>query len=936
MFNLRNIKIHLLSVFLLSTLVPKLQPVSISPLFPNRNDVITVTYDATQGNGALSNISPVYMHTGVLTENSTSPSDWKYVQGNWGTADNNVLMTNLGGNKFSKTYSIPAFYGVPAGDTIIKLAFVFRNADGTVAGREADGRDFFVEVYDNSLQVKIFTPNSTNAYSGSLNSSFNVFAAASDNCNLSLNWDGNPLSSVFNDSIFYNNLSLLTYGEHILAAKAILNGDTATDTLHVFVNPNVSIQNPPSGTQDGINYLNDSTVLLQLTAPGKSFVYVIGDFNNWQPSVNYFMKKSANGDKWWLQISGLIPQQEYVFQYLVDGIIRIGDPYCDKIVDPFNDGAINAATYPNLISYPFGKTTGRASVLQTAQTPYNWQVTNFTRPAKDTLVIYELLVRDFQSGHTYQKVIDSLDYLQRLGINAVQLMPVMEFENNDSWGYNPIYFFAPDKYYGTKNDLKKLVDECHKRGIAVLLDIALNHAFGSSPMVMLYWDAANNQPAANSPWFNQQPKHPFNVGYDFNHESPYTKQFVKDVTRYWLREYHVDGYRFDLTKGFTQNNTGNDVGAWGAYDASRISLLKAMVDSIRVTDPTAIITFEHLSDNSEEIQLSNHGILLWGNLNYQYCEAAMGYYTNSDLSWGSYQSRGWNAPNLITYAESHDEQRLMFKSRNYGASAGNYDITDIQTALARSELAGAFLFPIPGPKLLWQFGEYGYDIDINFICRVCAKPILWNYLQNASKLKLFKVWSELIHLKKTYAPFRTSNFNLSVGNAAGKRIKLNHSDFNIVVLGNFGITNQNLVPAFQNTGWWYEYFSGDSINVTDVNATLGFLPGEYRLYTSKYIGKADIAVSTQEILATLEVSSPEIFPNPASSQLNLLLKLQKPEVVDWSIYDLNGRQVYTTSQLLQEGNQMMQCNTTGFAEGMYVWKLKAGQEVFNGKVSIDR
>lgn len=910
------------------------QPVSISPLFPTRNDNITVVYDATKGNGALAGVSPVYMHTGLITENSVTPSDWKYIQGNWATADNNVLMQDLGGNKHSKSYNIASFYGAPAADTILKLAFVFRNANSSLIGREAGGGDIFVPIYDDALRVKIFTPNSSNVYSGILNSSLNIFAGASDNCSLSLVWDGNPLASTNNDSLFYNNLTLLQYGEHLLTAMAVLNGDTATDTLRVFVNPLPVVQNPPAGTKNGINYINDSTVILQLTAPFKNFVYVIGDFNNWQTDISYFMNKTTDGDKWWLQISGLIPQKEYVFQYLVDGEIRIGDPYADKVSDPFNDAQINGATYPDLIPYPTGKTTGRATVLQTAQTPYNWQVQNFVRPAKDTLVIYELLVRDFQSGHTYQKILDSLPYLKRLGITAIQLMPVMEFEGNDSWGYNPNYFFAPDKYYGTKNDFKKFVDECHANGIAVLLDIALNHAFGSCPLVLLYWDKENNQPAANSPWFNQQPRHPFNVGYDFNHESNYTKQFVKDVTRYWVQEYKIDGYRFDLTKGFTQKFTGSDVGAWGTYDASRIAILKAMVDSIRTVDPGSIITFEHLSDNAEEVELSNHGILLWGNLNYQYCEAAMGYYTNSDLTWGSYKARGWNAPNLITYAESHDEQRMVYKSRNFGASAGLYDIKQLNTALSRSELAGAFLFPIPGPKLLWQFGEYGYDIDINFVCRVCNKPILWGYLQNAARLKLYKVWSSLIHLKKSHPVFATTDFNLSVGNAPGKRIKLNHPDMNVVVLGNFGITNQNILPAFQHTGWWYEYFSGDSVNVTDVNAAINFTPGEYRLYTDKYIGKADVTVSVEEVLATLNLETPEVFPNPASGLLQAAVSVTQNARITWRLMDLTGKILVEQQQQLAAGKHLLTTDVANHLPGLYIWQLSDGQNTYTGKISI--
>lgn len=102
----------------------------------------------------------------------------------------------------------------------------------------------------------------------------------------------------------------------------------------------------------------------------------------------------------------------------------------------------------------------------------------------------------------------------------------------------------------------------------------MNHAFGQCPLVRMWWDPALNAPSAESPYFNTVAKHDYNVGYDFNHESEATKNFRDRVFTYWLNEYNVDGYRFDLSKGFTQNNTLGDVGAWGAYDASRIEIWK--------------------------------------------------------------------------------------------------------------------------------------------------------------------------------------------------------------------------------------------------------------------------------------------------------------------------------------------------------------------------
>ena len=249
-----------------------------------------------------------------------------------------------------------------------------------------------------------------------------------------------------------------------------------------------------------INYPTDTSAALVLWAPLKEFVFVLGDFNNWQPDNNYQMKK--DGDYFWLEISNLEKGKEYIFQYLIDGEIKVADPYTEKIVDPWNDSYIDSVTYPNLIEYPVNKTEGIASVLQPGQDEFVWEVSDFQVPEKERLIIYELLVRDFTTEHSYKAVRENLDYLEDLNINVLELMPVNEFEGNSSWGYNPAFYFAPDKYYGPKNELKKLIDECHKRGIAVVIDMVLNHSYGQSPFVQMYMD--NWTITAENPWYNEE------------------------------------------------------------------------------------------------------------------------------------------------------------------------------------------------------------------------------------------------------------------------------------------------------------------------------------------------------------------------------------------------------------------------------------------------
>lgn len=925
-----------ISFLIVFTIILRLdgQILSVDPVFPTVNDTVTITYNASQGNGELVGISPVYAHTGVITNQSTAPNDWKNVQGNWGQPDSKVFMTDLGNDLHQISYHIKSFYGIGSGVTVEKLAFVFRNTNGSKVGREADGSDIFYPVYSGGvLDIAILTPGG--AVFAEVNDQIPFSAAASDSSDLYLYENGTLLSQTSGKTLQYT-YSPVSSGNKWLKFEADNGSSVRSDSVLVVVRGAVNTAIVPSGNDFGINYKDDSTVILSLFAPNKDFVYVVGDFNSWQPDANYLMNRTPDQSIWWLEVSGLNPGEEYAFQYWVDGSIKIGDPYADKVLDPWNDQWISAQTYPGLKPYPEGMTQEPVSVLQTAQTPYQWQTTSWNRPAQDELVVYELLIRDFVATHDYQTLIDTLSYLQQLGINAIELMPVMEFEGNSSWGYNPSFFFAPDKYYGPKDDLKAFIDTCHSRGIAVILDMVLNHAFGQCPLVRLYWDAANNKPAAESPWFNPDARHPFNVGYDFNHESQATKDFADRVLAYWVEEYHFDGYRMDLSKGFTQVNSGNDVGAWGNFDISRINLLKRMFDQLRSVDPEAYFILEHFAANSEEQELSNYGMMLWGNLVHNYNEATMGYLSESNFDWISYQKRGWNDPHVMGYMESHDEERLMFKNITYGNAKGGYNTRDLNTALARMEAAAAFFFTIPGPKMLWQFGELGYDVSIDQNGRTGEKPIKWEYFQNPSRNRLYSVYSALIHLRQEHNVFATDQFSLTLSGAF-KKINLNDPQMNVTVIGNFDVDFATGDPGFQHTGWWYDYFTGDSVNITDVNASILLEAGEYHLYTDVRLNKPELSLDlAEDFVSDHGISS---FPNPFYQSIRTSLSLERPESVSFRVRNMNGALIQTVvnNQTYQPGYHEISwegTDATGqeVAAGIYLLEIRIGTKSVFRKV----
>jgi glycosidase len=506
----------------------------------------------------------------------------------------------------------------------------------------------------------------------------------------------------------------------------------------------------------------------------------------------------------------------------------------------------------------------------------------------------------------YKTLADTLTYLKRLGVNAIELMPIMEFSGNDSWGYNPVFYFAPDKAYGTKNDLKAFIDKCHENGIAVILDMVLNQADYEFPYVKMYWDGS--KPSADNPFFNQQAAHPFSVFFDFNHEAEATKTLVERINRYWLEEYKFDGYRFDLSKGFTQKNSQDNVGAWGNYDASRIAIWKRIYDQIRSYDPTAYVLLEHFADNPEEKELADYGMLFWGNSNHDYRDAAKG--NNANLDWISFKKRSWQQPNLVGYLESHDEERLIYDVRQNGKAQGSYNTRDLPTALERAKLAAAFFLPVPGPKLIWQFGELGYDVSINENGRTGAKPIRWEYQQDVNRQKLYWVYAELNKLKLNQPAFQTEDFTLNVSGIV-KQITLKHATMNVHILGNFDVQPQTTAFNFPNLGKWFDYFTGSELEVTNLTARINLQPGEFHIYTSvklptpepdlvPWSGTPGVVTALADELLN---ESLQVYPNPTQATTVVNLKNSYRGPVTISLHDLNGRllqeQVFSKkSQLL--------------------------------------
>jgi Alpha amylase, catalytic domain/Secretion system C-terminal sorting domain len=923
---------------------------------------VTINFNKT--GTPLASTTVIYAHIGV----NVNGTRWSNVKGNWGTT-NAPLMTLVSGTtyKLDLTPDLYTYFGVPTTSSITEICVVFRNATGTVQ----TSPDYFLPVGD--FQVSLTSPvaNSTTIISsgGSL-----PISATNTNGNADYNLlaNGTSINTFTGSSYSFVDTNILVNKSYDLQIKQ--GTTTFSKKFSVIVNPGTVSEAMPLGLVEGINYnAGDATkATLVLDAPGKDFIYVAGSFNNWQPGTTFAMKKddTAGSTKFWLELTGLVSGTNYTYQYwVVDEtpiagspvLVKTADPYSTLVLNKDEDPSIPPGNYPNLPAYPVGQDR-EVTVLQTGQTLYAWSpaTTNFVKAEKDKLVVYEVLVRDFDANRSYQNLIDRIDYFKNLKVNAIELMPVMEFEGNESWGYNTSFHMALDKAYGTADKFKEFIDLCHQNGIAVILDVALNHAYGRNPMDRMWMNDPDGDgwggPATDNPYFNVVPRHSYNVGNDFNHQQSRTKNYVKRVLKHWIEEYKIDGFRWDLVKGFTQNCPSNVAGGQeactGSFQQDRVDVMKEYVDYSWSLDPTHYAIFEHLGDYAEEKiwadwridETPSKGVMLWEKSVYEYGQLSMGYNSNNNIEKMGYDNHGTKGKRILGYAESHDEEQLMYPNVTFGNSSNPaHNVKNLNTALSRMSAIGAMHLLIPGPKMIWNFGALGNNqsiwtcnngtVNTNYDggnpagdCKLDKKPQpQWvdNWLGDVNRNKIYFDWAKMITLKTTDPIFNVnitanSGFDIQSGNTLTPRLFLWDNTMpstqlkNVVVLTNFNVNTSNVIPDFPYTGTWYNLMDNSSIEVTSTTATIAIEAGGFRVYGNK---PSTLGTDTFEVNGEIY-----LYPNPASNYFTLNTNTFKVE-----IYSITGQLVKSFNANQSKENQFP---ISDLKQGMYLVKaLNENNEV---------
>lgn len=633
----------------------------------------------------------------------------------------------------------------------------------------------------------------------------------------------------------------------------------------------------PTGVTNGIYYGEDGTsVTLCTYAASKTQsakrVFLYGDMTNWKLSADYQLYK--DGNYFWITLTGLTPGQEYRYQYAVeraDGVRKlISDLYSEKVLHP-DDQYEPKKVDPDLISYPSGA-DGYVTVIQPGKPQFQWSdaTLNFKRPHKNNLIIYELWIYDYTEGRSLKGLTKRLDYIQNLGVNAIELMPICEFDGNYNWGYSPNHYFAPDKAYGSETMYKEFIDECHKRGIAVILDMVFNHATGLNPMNKLY---PYGSELANNPWFNVSAPHPDNVYEDWNHAFAPAKEMFSRALKYWLTEYKVDGYRMDLSHGLCGTT----------YDAP--THLSDYYDAIKSVSPDAYFILEHWDCRDgmscDKSTLISQGMQCWNNTSNAYCQTAMGWLKEGD----AFTDAGKDG--YVSYCESHDEERMQYKAKKYGN--GNLT-TNTAARLGRVAENVAFNVLLNGSHMLWMWEEIGYDFSINsdldhpndynesYRCNKKPRPEVRSYFTNSNRVAAFTKCAQVITLRTQLLPsvFESNPTITSVASGAPLR-KIRWGN-NVYAAANFDVTNNQTLTL--PGGTWYDYLEGG----TPASASYSLAPGELKVFTGAQIEPPTFTdISKRDHTPIDEVGSTEV--KSRKFLYNGQVRIQRGD----HIYDVMGR-----------------------------------------------
>jgi 1,4-alpha-glucan branching enzyme len=534
-----------------------------------------------------------------------------------------------------------------------------------------------------------------------------------------------------------------------------------------------------------------SSIEFSLFAPYNKAASLKGSFSNWEEIV---MEK---GDDGYFRTQVELEDGVYQYKYRIqsrswffepDQWVEITDPYATDIDNLSQNGVVRIKEGEKIVD------------------TYVWKHDDKPLPADHELVIYEMHVADFSGGEPdpyargkYKHVVEKLDYLCELGINAIELMPIKEYPGDYSWGYNPRYFFATESSYGTTNELKHLIDECHARGIRVLIDGIYNHSEAESPLTQIDHDY----------WYHHSPRDPDNNwGPEFNYEhydenldvKPAWK-FIGDTVRFWVQEYHVDGIRYDAARQIDNY----DFMRWIVEEAKKTAGSKPFYNiAEHIPETTTITNLEGPMDGCWHDSF-RHVVTV------HICGDTFDLEQLKDVI-DSKRQGFMGSTNVVNYLTNHDHERLM-------TELGKREIFD-EEAFKRSKLGAALLMTAMGVPLIWmgeEFAEYKPK-------SIEPEKIDWTLLSHDLNSSLFDYYRGLIDLRKYNHALYTENINFFYEDVESKvfaYVRWNDEGSRVVVVANFSdnfLANYT-ISNFPENGNWHEWTGDYDVEANDNTIT---------------------------------------------------------------------------------------------------------------------
>ncbi|MEG4987200.1 alpha-amylase family glycosyl hydrolase [Microcoleus sp. BR0-C5] len=540
----------------------------------------------------------------------------------------------------------------------------------------------------------------------------------------------------------------------------------------------------------------------KLFAPYNKGAALIGSFSNWEEIP---MEKDEEG-----YFRTRVELEDGVYQYKfrvqskswfveADQWVDVVDPYATDIDDPTQNALVRIKDGDRIVD------------------TYVWKHDDKPLPADRELVIYEMHIADFSGGEDdpfargqYKHVVEKLDYLVELGINAIELMPIKEYPGDYSWGYNPRYFFAAESSYGTTEELKNLIDECHGRGIRVIMDGIYNHSEASSPLTQIDHDY----------WYHHEPRDPDNnwgpeFNYEFYDENLGTfpaRQFAGDTVRFWIQEYHLDGIRFDAARQIANY----DFMHWVVQEAKNAAGPKPFYTVAEyIPDDPSITNLDGPMDGCWHDSFYHSIIpqLCGDNFDLERLKEVI------DCKRQGYLG----ATNVVNYLSNHDHDRIF-------AELGDRGILD-EAAFKRAKLGTVLLMTAVGVPLIWmgeEFGEYKAKT-------IEQSKIDWTLLGNDLNKGLWEYYKGLIHLRKNNQALYTENiqfFHEDPDSKVFAYTRWNDEGSRVVVVANM---SENYlagysVPHFPANGTWHEWTGNYDIESGDDNIMIDLPEYEAKVF----------------------------------------------------------------------------------------------------------